>query len=519
MQQTHKLHPLVQLRVKYQGRFDALAMFFYLSVVHVWSLTVYPLGRDYTAMASGGEGLPPIARELFALEMRLFGSAVAPYHLVNLALLYGSMLCLYAFVRLGVRGPFWLGTLAATLFMALPVHAESVLNVSGVGELLPCFLALAALAAYAACAAQPGWGRALAAWGLFTLAVAPFPGNSALILVILLYEALLTPPGRKSLLRPVPCVAVGAGAILLHVPRLAEHSFDPADLFSPLYFAFYPIGFMPETSARFAQQPWLGWTAALCVLGVLALVLRKARRADLLFAILAMAAFRLSGSPRPVDPYHLIGGGQLIVPNALFCFGLTALFHRIMDNTRWRITVVGFTTTLCVIFFAMQIRTTFTWREAGEMMRQWRHAAAAEVRDMDGASTSRPNADEGGAHRGLLAVCPDYRHFEGAPLMVSESLSQDTPFGSGVKARGYLPMHAVKGLRIRITEEDGAGLVRGEGVPWLTVAPWPYALLQAGGIHSTAEADYELRETHSDGFTLQIRPRETSWPQRVWVPE
>ncbi|MCX5771469.1 MAG: hypothetical protein NTZ09_14540, partial [Candidatus Hydrogenedentes bacterium] len=161
-------------------------MLIYLLIVYAWSLSLYPLGRDYAALADP-TSLPPIAGKLFAWEIRAFGGSPYGYHAVNLVLLYGCMMALYRFVRLAIPGPFWLGTLAAALFMANPVHSEAVLNLSGVGDLVPAFLALLALVAYAQHRAGPrGWTGVLAL-AAFALAVLPYRQNVMLIIVPALY--------------------------------------------------------------------------------------------------------------------------------------------------------------------------------------------------------------------------------------------------------------------------------------------------------------------------------------------
>ena len=490
---TEPPHKLVALRLKYRTRMDAVMMLVYTSIVYAWGLPAHPLGRDYEALATQGENLPILAGTLFRLEMAWFSDWAVGYHLVNLVLLYACMLLIYFLTNLTVRGLWWFGTLAAVLFMANPVHTEAVMNLSGVADLVPCLAALAALTACAYHAWQPG--RRLFAFSLALLATASllYEANAYLFLVVLLLERIITDPSKRDRKRLIPWLMIGACGLVWHREALVAGGVDPAGMFSPLYFLFYPIGFLPETARRFHEHPWLGWVAAGVVIAILALVCRKVRRGHVLFGLLAMAAIRLYPGADPIDPVHMVGGGQLLLANALFNIALVGLFFRIMDSIKWRVTTVWLTTMLCIVFFVMQVRANVLWRRAGDEVRaiqQW-----AEQR-----------ADE--APLGLL---PDYRYCAGAPMCLKEAISYDTPFSKAVPTVSILRLHTDKpaspNVHLRSWSPESGGELAVTGLRPIDLAPWPYALSREGVVVAWGGTEARLAEVRDDGFTIALTPR------------
>ena len=355
-----------------------IAMAVYLTVVHIWSLTVYPLGRDYALMAAP-ETLPWLVRDLFALEMRAFGTFVLGYHAVNLVLLYGCMVALFFITCYTLGRQWWHASLAATLMMANPVKSEATLHLSGVADLLPAFLALAALALYAA---HQRFGRRRLhglALLLFALATLPFERNLPLVLVFVLYEVLIPPKETRNAVRLLPFLLVGGYALFLHRAALTASSLDAVAMFAPLHLIFYPIGFLPETLETFAQHPALGYTSACVGVLLLALIYRKARHPALLFAILAAVAMRLFQGSEPFDLVHRTGGGRLLVPVALLSLGAVALCQRIMEHPKWRQPTVYLSTLACVVLFVLQIFVILDWRRGGEAIQQFQAEAATSV--------------------------------------------------------------------------------------------------------------------------------------------
>ena len=531
MQNPRKEPPrLTALRLKYRNRFDAVAMLIYLVVVYGWFLGIRPLGRDYAVLADGGAGMPFLAKTVFAWEMQVFGGWTGGYHLVNLALLYVAMICAYWFANYTLKGLWWMGTLTASLFMANPVHTEAVLNVSGVGDLLPFVIALGALTAYAAHAFEPRGPKFVVALLLFALAVAPYRANAYLGLVLVLYECLITDPEHRRLRRVVPFLAINIAAACWQGPALFAQGFSPARSFVPLYFMIYPVGFLPETARRFYEYPLLAWAAAAAAVFIVALIYRNARRPSILFGLLAMLAVRLYSGERVIDPVHLIGGGQLLLANLLFTVALVGLFFRIMENAKWRAPMIGLTTTLCIVAFAMQIRENRIWLVAGRDVGAFQEQVSQAIAD-------HPHDRVG--------VCPDYQYRLGTPMCLSESVRYDTPFSKALPVASVLPLHHPGDGELKVSLEDWTsegGSVRVSGRRIANMAPWPYALAR---MRITSEADAssmdfllrvfrrdnlprspvetgaglaELAGQDDEGFTISVDPREGETLPEILVP-
>lgn len=441
---------------------NTVAMLVYLVVVYAWSLNVWPLGRDYAALASRGAQMPFGARHLFSLEMDLFGAWPVGYHVVNLALLYVSMVLIYHLVGMLVRGAQWLGTLAAVLFMANPMHSEAVLNISAVADLLPFVFALGAVVAYVKYRRTDSLLLLFVSLGLFSVAVLPSPLYAFLVAIPVLYELLIAGREKRRALPVLPFLAVSAVSWFIHAHTLAD-GYVFSKMFTPLYFIFYPIGFLPETARAYHESPWLGWLSGAVVLGVAALICRAAGRRVIVFGLLSMGAVRLFQGYHFIDPVHMTGAGVLLLPNVFFNVSLVALFQRIMSHPKWRKPVVMLTTFLCLFFFSLEIRSIRAWTLAGDIVRTFQSQAA--------------EAD------GVVGVLPDYQRYAGAPIELAESVRFDTPFSRQVSAISLLPIHYSPVLRI--TEEAGMEYVI-QGRPPVAIVPYPYELSSVGGTLKTA---------------------------------
>ncbi|NIA16709.1 MAG: hypothetical protein GWP08_21875, partial [Nitrospiraceae bacterium] len=237
-----KTHPITGVR---RFALDAAAMLVYITLVYVWALRLHPLGRDYGMMAAP-HFMPFATGRILEWEMRVFGGSPTGYHLVSLGFLYACMLAVYRLTRLTVQSYFWLGTLAAVLFMANPVHSEAVLNLTGISDLVPALLALLALVAYASHAAAPRLWRFGAALVLFACAVMPYSTNLFLIVVLLLFEVFIRGKERR-LMRLLPFALLSLPMWWLQRDLLSD-SLHPNHMLPPLYLVFYPIGLLPSTA-------------------------------------------------------------------------------------------------------------------------------------------------------------------------------------------------------------------------------------------------------------------------------
>jgi hypothetical protein len=501
MRKSRDPYWLVHVRRRRPQRFDAACMLVYTLLVYVWALGVYPLGRDFAHLADQGSSMPFLARELFALEVTLFDTFTPGYLAVNVALLFACMICLYKLTNRALRGPMWLGTLSATLFMAHPVHAEAVLNLCGFADLVPALAGLLSLSLYAEHAHRPRLGKALICAALFALASMGYRENAYLFVVVLLYTWLVLASERRPSILAVTITVIGVVSMCVHRSDLFTFSPNAATLFAPLYFLFYPLGYLPETARTFHEHAWTGWLAAAGTLIVLAIVCLRARSRIIVFGVLAIVALRLVPSLRSVDPVHLVGGGQLVLENALFNVGLVALFNRIMDAPKWRAAVVGGTSILCMAFFAMQVQVNLRWTYAGQAVRSFQE-------QVDGLPV-----DE------AAGVLPDYQYFKGAPMQLSESVRFDTPFSRARSVQPLLPMHYEPrdSLAVSVDHwERARGRIRFEGARALDLAPWPYALTRAGDTVVGEGVSAKLTEGNDADFTIEISPHDgMALPERT----
>lgn len=354
--------------VKHPRKTFALAMLVYLLVVHGASINLYPVGRDYAAMAEPAR-LGGWAATLFAWEVRLFQDNPVPYRLVNLVCLYGIMLAMFFYVRHTARGPWWLGSLAATLLMAHPVKSEAVLYLSGVRELIPALLLLSSLAVYAADVRVCRLWKYLIALGLGAAAMFANIGNVCLALIVLLHEALIATPEERNWRRPLPFLALAVLCAVLDFEGWRALLVEHRVLFPPLHFVVYPIGLLPETVTFFKDHPLLHALSISTEVACFAWIAWKVRHPTLTLGLLAAVIAGYAWCRLPVDPVELTGGGQLLLSAAFLSVALAGFCAAVWRHPKWRRPLVLLTSLLCVLFFALQIREILAWRELSQATR------------------------------------------------------------------------------------------------------------------------------------------------------
>ena len=175
----------------------------YLLLVFGWTLWITPLGRDYALLARPDRlGFVPGA--LLEGMVRLFGAWSPGYLLVNLALLYGCMALLLVLMRSLSKGPWWLGSIAAVLFMANPAKTEAVLSLGGVADLLTGFFGLLVLVVYVGCRSGTTVFYRFLPLLVYVGAILVSPDCIPLVMVLILLEAFFFShfADRRSRLRP-----------------------------------------------------------------------------------------------------------------------------------------------------------------------------------------------------------------------------------------------------------------------------------------------------------------------------
>lgn len=480
---------------------DGTAMFIYLCIVYAWSLKIFPLGRDFACMADPGAHLPFLADRLFAWEVATFRGWATGYHIVNMAFMYACMLCLYRFVRLTVKGYFWLGTLAATLFMANPVHTEAMLNWSGVGDLIPCLAALLAITAYAEHANAPKTWKAVLFAVYFAFAVLPYRQNAFLVAFPILFEILFIEKDETRNARLLPALAISGIGLILHRSAFSYASLDFAESFGPLYLVFYPLGLLPKTARALATYPVLEWVGAAVIVFIIYLIYRKARRRIILVALLSMVATRFLQGDVLIDPVHMIGGGKLLLANAFFNVALVATFFRMMDHYKWRRPVVMLTTLLAVVFFIMELRSVGAWQRADQAVRQFQYSASQS--------------------KDAIGILPDSWYVDGAPLQFSESVSYDTFLSKAIPHVSLLKLNYVPDPKYRLLTKESKHdrlIYQIEGKNAIDLLPYPFTLATKGGKVETQEVVATALEATHDLLRIEIRPRKGTFDADVVMP-
>ncbi|MFP4502217.1 MAG: hypothetical protein ACLFTT_14545 [Candidatus Hydrogenedentota bacterium] len=461
----------------------------YLLVVYVWSLGLGPVGADHVLL--GGADSPAVVRVLYAL----LGGFHLGYQVVNLLLLYGCMAAVFFLTNALVRGPVWMGSLAMALLMAHPVKSDAVLPLTSTPLLGANLLVLAGMACYAA---HTRCGGTV----LYALAVALFvpslcvPAMAGAALVPLVIEFVALPREARRCWRPTPFFALAVVNAIVHT-----HHFDAAGMFAPLAVIGYPIGFLPETAAGLSEQPLLGWVAGGAVVVVLGGLAWALRSRAFVFALLAMALVRLGNGGQFVDPYHLLGGGQLFLSIAMANIAFAAFCRRVIQHPKWHRPIVVMTTVLCLVFFGMQIRTIFAWRHAAGIVERAQAAAKEVLRETPDATF------------GLL---PAYRAYEGAPVMLEEAIGAQV---GEDRVRPLLRVHVPKAgvdAAVVTAYESKHAVVRLENVRPLAVLPWPYTLEAAAG--EDTEVSPLPGGEEEGGVRVRVTPATGVFPPHVLPP-
>jgi len=436
-------------------------MFFYLCLVYACTLNIYPMGRDYSLMsASEGAYSNGIVPWTF-WETHIWKDWTPGYHLVNLTLLYGCMVAIFFLTRHIVRGPWWMGSLAATLFMANPVKSEAVLNLSGIQDLLPVFLILVSLANYASHVRNPKVIQYLFSVVFYALGVVCLPVRTTIVLAYFLIEIIIADRKERNLWRLVPffIVTVLFGGIENEELRsiLRGDALDPLGMFLPLVLIPYPIGFLPETIDRLQGHYGLVVLYGFIIIAAILGLGYAARHRGFVFGILAAVCLRFFRGDNPFDVVHMIGGGQLLLPVAFMSIAFAALVHRVIQHPKWLRPMVFLTALLCVVFFGLQFQMNMIWRYAGQQVQAFQQ----ECQKM-----SAQNPDT------CFAILPNYLYYRGAPMMFHAAVFDKTPF----TPTGDLPLKHT-GLPLMTLSRHGKERYeftideQSEGKPEITLIP------------------------------------------------
>lgn len=482
-------------RPKNLVRHFLIVNFFYLLVVHVWFIGAHPVGVDYARLAAPDSYL---AAGVIGIEKAVFGGFAPGYHVLNIALLYGCMVATFFLTRYTVGGQVWMGSLAATMLMANPLKSEAVLHATGAVDLLPAFLALAALALYTSKSDGRILRRTVQAAACFALAAFLSEHYIPLIVPLILLEILFGERGNRRLLRVVPFLAITIAATAFHVwiGQVRWPGFGQA--FGPLCLIWYPIGLLPGTAGFYRELPVAGWLVAAITTAFFALIAWKARQRAIVFGLIAMAAMRLVSAGEEFDFVHMRGGGGMILPIAFFNIAFASLCRRIMWHPKWPQPVVYLTAAVCVLLFVLQIQVIGDWRRAGREVAAFQGDAAAWAAEHPGEP---------------LGILPDWRFHGRAPVALSESVSWDTPFSRVVPHVAVLTVEDKAAFEkdIRIESwEPGGGTLHFEGQD---------VAAALGQIRPDASIRMRIEPLGAREFRLYVEPRDGTLPETLLPAE
>lgn len=475
----------------------------YLLLVMGWTVFLPPMGRDYVWFS----GL--YSEDLLSVWWRLLGGEFVPapvYHVAALLLLYLCMVLVFFLTRLATRGPWWLGSVAAVVFMAHPVKAEAVLTLSGVTlELIPTAACLGGLLMYAT---RPlSLWRALV-WDAATMILLVFGAGFVYVdngvgltvfIVPFLWDAFVVPRGKRGRFRPVRPLLVlflllsAAYFCLMFVvaevePMLADVLLLCAHPFAAIGLLLYPLGILPETRAALGTHPALAAVGVLAA-GALAMaaVLRvksPALRLGLLSAgvlplcngfsrIVGLEPFFLNfpgvaGLPLtwPVDPVHFANGGRLTLATAFMGIAAAGVFAALLRHPRWRKPAVALSTALCAGLMVLHGIVNLQWVSAGQRLREFRRTAEALAAQHPGET---------------LVVAPDIEYAGFAPLSYAESVKHTTPFGPALDVRALAWCDVeYPAAKVAVTEYSP------DGFSFTVTQPYPPEVRPADGVEAAS---------------------------------
>ena len=345
--------------------FFLVALFVYLCVVQGASL--WGSGSNVLVSAFPANDLfPPATMRFFHAYLNLVGHGSFGHLGIALALLYACMVALFCLTRRLVKGPVWLGSLAAAVFMAHPAKTEVFFDVVGLYHLASALVALLALLSYLRLAETPGPIRFFIALGCFAFASFPFPINATLFGVLVMLEFYPGTAETRRWVRLVPFIAVTIIANGVHIETLYAHMPDITENFAPLLLLLYPIALLPETVAELQAVPALAWCWGIAAFILFVVSLVVVRNGAFRVCMLALLSFRFYPGSEVIDLVSLSGGGQLLVPIALACIALAGFCRWLMQFEDWGRPTVALTTMLCIVLFVLQFQANRAWPEAAQ---------------------------------------------------------------------------------------------------------------------------------------------------------
>ncbi len=408
----------------------------YLLILFGWTLRLGPMGEDFVRLpeASAGKG-----GWFFTVCSGMFhGPSVVWPRLASLVLLYGVVVLVFRLSRSITGGPWWLGSVAAVLFLAHPVKSGAIFTVTGITALADGLLLLVAVWVVES-SARGGVGRTLAGW-LLPPGIAWITGQWWTALVLIAGWAWIRQStGWGGMRRVLPVtLAILGGA-------LYSCSWDPMGLFGLLrggqawLLVAWPFGLSADAARFFEAYP--AWHAAWSLItwaGLILLARHFAGRAAGRLVALSLPVCLAVGGRLDVQTFE--GGGAYMVPVALLALVGAAGFRAQLEHPRFRKRTVAASTATCLALMAWHGWISMDWQRAHRLLKQ----GMAQAATIPGDET--------------LAVFPDVYRVGFAPVRLAEALRCPPPFGPGRDASALVWVEMTPGLtRVVDVPEYGPG--------------------------------------------------------------
>jgi len=327
--------------------------FVYVSVVFLWVIFLPVSASDYLWFHNTFFNQPIYGSDSFILSAILSYSSIA-FRLLNFFLLYVLMLILFFTTRFISGGPWWLGSLAAVLFMAHPLTQPQVIQLNGYETLFPIVMNAILLLLFAY-SVHTQTSQFIFIWLLSLIALLTVPLSAPFILIIG-FGLLL----NRNVQGPIPKQHIWIGLLTI-LPALyflkvnqSNYTFS-FDFIPQLSLLIYPIGWLPTTVDIYHSNGILPILYGLISIFVLLLISWKVKQKYLLllsWGILFLCLFSHKNSVNLTQPLQ---NPSALFPLMLFCITVSGICGIIQKQPRWKTSIVKVTTLLCIIMMGGQI--------------------------------------------------------------------------------------------------------------------------------------------------------------------
>lgn len=282
-------------------------------------------------------------------------SAVA-LRIFNFLLLYLIMVLIFFTTHFLTNGLWWLGSLAAVLFMAHPLIQPQIIQINGYEVLLPFLTALLLLFLFSYSIYTQSF-HFLFIWLFAVLAMFLSPFSIPFVIIISVWillqgmEYANTYPSRKHILLALIFLLPVFFFLYLH---RHDYSFS-FDFIPQLSLLIYPIGWLRETQEYYNSSyllPILYETGTLLFLIFIAYKVCNVGIILLLFGTVLSCMFI---DRKGINLSYPLNNPQSLFPLLLLCIAISGLCGIIQKQPRWKMNIVKITTLFCILMMGCQM--------------------------------------------------------------------------------------------------------------------------------------------------------------------